>query len=466
VIPIALGIWGMVDQYTKDRKTWVMLFVTTIVMSIGLILFLNFSDSEVRERDYFYSPAFYYFAVYIGIGAASLLNELRGMLSRRGARPATAVYGFAAVLVVLPMFTLKTHYFSHDRSNNYTCPAYARNMLVGLEENSILFTNGDNDTFPLWYIQEVEGYRTDVKVVNLSLLNTSWYITQCRDNEPKVPITWTDEEIARLAPIYTQDGWIMIRDIAVGHILRANEWQKPIYFAVTIPSETFAPYRELLEFEGLAYKVVRRKGQNMINKAKVIDNIATKFDYTSILDEDWKRDESVFLPAHTEHLIQNYAAAFFQMAIMQHRDSLYDDAIRSLEAAREISPQMQPLIQLLGWYYLDAGDTTRALRFFEEQVEAQPNNLDLRFRLAGVYERTGQIAKSMGQLESILLIDPNNRDAMMAAAGIAISHDLVDKARQILSEWLRKHPDDTVAAQTLKDIELQLQPDPPQAGGE
>jgi len=404
--------------------------------------------------------------VYIGIGAASLLHELRGMLSRHGARPAPALYGFAAVLVALPMFTLNTHYFSHDRSNNYTCPAYARNMLVGLEENAILFTNGDNDTFPLWYIQEVERYRADVKVVNLSLLNTPWYIKQCRDNEPKVPITWTDEEVARLAPIYTQDGWIMVRDIAVGHILRANEWRKPIYFAVTIPSETFAPYRDLLEFEGLAYKVVRRKGQNMINKAKVIDNITSKFDYTSILDENWKRDESVYLPSHTEHLIQNYAAAFFQMALMHHRDSLYDDAIRSLEAAREISPQMQPLIQLLGWYYLDAGDTTRAIQFFEDQVEAQPNNLDLRFRLAGVYERTGQIAKSMGQLEAIMLIDPNNRDAMMAAVGIAISHDMVGKARQILSEWLRKRPNDTAAAQTLEDIERQLRLDPPQTGGE
>jgi tetratricopeptide (TPR) repeat protein len=312
----------------------------------------------------------------------------------------------------------------------------------------------------------VEKYRTDVKVVNLSLLNTSWYIKQCRDNEPKVPITWTDEEIARLSPIYTEDGWVMVRDIAVGHILRSNEWRKPIYFAVTIPSETFSPYRELLEFEGLAYKVVKRKGQNMVNKEKVVDNLTSKYDYTSILDENWKRDRSVYLPAHTEHLIQNYAAAFFQMALMQHRDSLYEDAVRSLEVAIEISPQMQPLIQLLGWYYLDAGDTTRAVQFFEDYVEAQPNNLDLRFRLAGVYERTGQIAKAIGQLDAIMIIDPNNRDAMMAAVGIAISHNMVGKARQILSEWLGRHPGDSVAIQTLQDIERQLQADPPQTGGE
>jgi tetratricopeptide (TPR) repeat protein len=258
----------------------------------------------------------------------------------------------------------------------------------------------------------------------------------------------------------------MVRDIAVRHILRANEWHKPIYFAVTIPSETFAPYRELLEFEGLAYKVLQRKGQNMVNKAKVVENLTQKFDYTSILDENWKRDQSVYLPAHTEHLIQNYAAAFFQMALMQHRDSLYEDAVHSLEVATEISPQMQPLIQLLGWYYLDAGDTTRAIQFFEEHVEAEPYNLDLRFRLAGVYERTGQIAESMGQLKAVMTIDPDNRDAMMAAVGIAVSNNMVGEARQVLSEWLRTHPGDPVAVQTLEDIERQLQTAPPQTGGE
>jgi hypothetical protein len=466
LIPIALGIWGMVDQYTKDRRTWVMLFVTTMVVSVGLIVFLNFSSSEVRERDYFYSPAFYYFAVYIGIGAASLLNELKGLLKRRGGNPSPALYGFAAVLVVLPFFTLNTHYFTHDRSNNYTCPAYARNMLVGLKPNAILFTNGDNDTFPLWYIQEVEKYRTDVKVANLSLLNTPWYIKQCRDNEPRVPITWTDDQIDRLTPIHTNEGWLLIRDVAVRHILRANNWQQPIYFAVTIPSDTFAPYRNLLEFQGLAYEVVRREGQNMVDYDKVVENILHNYDYTSILDENWKRDRSLYLPPHTEHLIQNYAAAFFQLGVMQHRDSLYAEAVKSLEAAHEIAPNMSPPIQLLGWYYLDSGDTTRAIQFYLERIESQPNNLDMRFRLAGIFERTGQNAESLEQLEYILRADPNDRDALMAAVSMALRTQMIVKARQFLAEWLRLHPDDTSAKQTLEDIDRQLQSGTPATGGQ
>jgi tetratricopeptide (TPR) repeat protein len=453
VIPIALGIWGMVDQYTKDRKTWVMLFVTTMVMSIGLILFLNFSDSEVRERDYFYSPAFYYFAVYIGIGAASLLHELRGMLSRRGARPAPAVYGFAVVLVVLPMFTLKTHYFSHDRSNNYTCPAYARNMLIGLEENSILFTYGDNDTFPLWYIQEVEGYRTDVKVVNLSLLNTAWYIQQCRDNEPKVPITWTDDEVARLRPIRTQDGRGMsVAAIAMDHILRANDWKQPIYISVTVKRDAYEAYLEILEYEGLAYKVVRRRGENMVNAEKLADNVTNKYDYSCILDENWKRDESVHLPHHTQNLIINYANAFIQLAVSQRRDSLFADAARYMEAAHNISPDYPPPLELLGWYYLDIGDTTRALRFYEDQVERQPGNVGIRYRLAGAYERTGRYLEALEQLDFIMRLDPDNREAAMASVGLAMRLDMVPRARTVLTNWLRRHPEDLGAKQTLDDL--------------
>jgi hypothetical protein len=464
LIPFALGIWGMVDQYTKNRKTFVMLFVTTVVVSFGLVVFLNFSDEEVRERDYFYSPAFYYFAVYIGIGAASLLNEIKNLFARRRAEPGFVLYGFAVVLLVLPIFTLKSHYFTHDRSRNYTCPVYARNMLVALDENAIIFTNGDNDTFPLWYIQEVEKYRTDIKVVNLSLLNTTWYIKQCRDNEPKVPITWSDEVIDAKRPVPTKDGWWLVRDLAVRHILenvlRDEETKRPVYFAVTIPPDTYAPYRELLEFQGLAYKVVRRKGTNMVNRDAVVENIWNRYKYTSILDENWKRDRSIYLPTHTEHLIQNYAAAFVQLAIILHRDTLYEESVRCLEAAHQISPNMEPPIQLLGWYYLDMGDTAKAVRFYQEQLVRRPNNLDLRFRLAGVYERTGRDLEALEQLEYILRVDPDSRDAVMAGVGLALRANFVSKARQYLAEWLRNHPEDVSARQTLDDIDRQLQGEP------
>jgi tetratricopeptide (TPR) repeat protein len=436
-----------------------MLFVTTVVVSVGLISFLNFSDAEVRERDYFYSPAFYYFAIFIGIGAASLLNEFRNVFERRRANPAPALYGFAVVLLILPFFTLNNHYFTHDRSRNYACAEFARNALVGLEKDAIIFTNGDNDTFPLWYIQEVEGYRTDVKVVNLSLLQTTWYIKQCRDNEPKTPITWTDEQIHRLTPVPTKDGWLMVNDLAVRHILGVNEWKRPIYVSTTVPRSTYAPYLDILELQGLSFRFVPRKGENMVNEEQLKKNVLENFDYSTILDENGKRRRDIYLPSYTENLITHYAYSFMRLAIIQHRDSLYEEAVRSLETAREISPFLPEPTQLLGWYYLDAGDTLGAVDFYKEQLRIQPNAVDLRYRLAGVYERIGRDLDALEELERIIQLNPDSRDAVMAATGIAFRNGQAAKSRQIIVGWLRLHPEDTGARQTLEEIDRQMQID-------
>jgi tetratricopeptide (TPR) repeat protein len=421
-----------------------------------LIAFLNFSDAEVRERDYFYSPAFYYFAIYIGIGAASLLGEIRNLMSRSSAATPAPVYAIAVVLLVLPMFTLKHHYYTHDRSGNYTCPVYARNMLVGLEPNAVIFTNGDNDTFPLWYIQEVEGYRTDVRVVNLSLLNTEWYIKQCRDNEPKVPIEWTDAQVDRLQPVRGKDGWLLIRDIAVRHILQTNRWERPVYFAVTIPPSTYAPYRSYLEMEGLAYKVVPREGENMVNVTRLERNVYDNFKYDTILDENWERDRSVFLPQHTEHLIQNYAAAFVQLAYIQHQDSSFDKALRSLKTAGEIAPNMEPPRQLLGLYYLDIGDTTEAIEHYMEILREDPGDLQIMYRLGGVYERMREFDKALEILDVIIVADAQNRDLVITAFQIARGAGLYERARAYAARWLERNPTDEGMRALMGDAEARM----------
>ena len=456
LLPVGLGIWGMVEQFTKHRKTFVLLFVTLLVTSLGLIIFLNFSDAEVRERDYFYSPAFYYFAIYIGIGVGSLVGEVRNLAARGQAGTSPLVAGLAIVLCALPLFTLKHHYFTHDRSNNYTCPVYARNMLVGLEKDSIIFTNGDNDTFPLWYIQEVERYRTDIRVVNLSLLNTPWYIKQLRDNEPTVPITWDDETVDRLTPVPTKDRWLLVRDLAVQHILQNNKFQRPVYFAVTIPPNTYAPYREYLEMEGLAYKVVPRKGENMINVTRLERNITENYKYDGILTADWERDHSLYLPPHTEHLIQNYAAAFIQLAYVSHQDSAYDKALHYMKVASEISPHMAPPLYLLGVYMFDAGDTVAAENYYIDKLEAEPGHPQFMYRLAGIYERLGRWEHALNLIDALINNNPEDRDLVITGFTLALRGGLPDRARGYVTNWLIRHPDDTVMQQTLADIQRQL----------
>jgi len=462
MLPIGLGVWGIVDQFSRHRKTFVMLFVTLVVMSLGLIIFLNFSDQEVRERDYFYSPAFYFFAIYIGLGAGSLLGELKNVTSRSANQLSPVLAGICLLLVAVPVFSMKHHYYTHDRSRNYTCPVYARNMLMALEKDAIIFTNGDNDTFPLWYIQDVEEFRTDVRVVNLSLLNTPWYIKQCRDNEPTTPISWTDRQIDALRPQPTSGGWLLIRDLGVREILKTNlsrppAEQKPVYFAVTIPTETYAPYRQYLEMEGLAYRVVPKQGENMINVTRMERNVTENYQYTSILDADWKRDRSVYLPPHTEHLIQNYAAAFIQLSWIMHQDSVYDKAAKYMAAAYEISPHMQAPRQMLGLFYLDAGDTTRAFSFYEDKLAVDPDDLALKYRLAGLHERLGDFGAALDLLDEVVASSPNDRDLLMTAYFMAMRIAESNRARDMLVGWLAVHPNDGEIRNMLADLDRQIQ---------
>lgn len=473
MIPIGLGIWGMVDQFVKHRKTFVMLFITFLVLTLGLIVFLNFSDSEVRERDYFYSSGFYYFAVYMAIGMMSVLTEVRNAVRNRGA-VAPITVGACCVVLALPMFTLKRHWFTHDRGHNVTCTEYAHNMLVCLEPNAIIFTNGDNDTFPLWYVQEVENYRRDVRVVNLSLLNTPWYIKQCRDNRPvlnpeahtgsaqaaeralPVPITWTDEEIDRLQPLPSKDGWVLVADLAVDHILRTNMFKRPVYFAVTIPPSKFAPYKDIIEMEGLAYKVVPKKGQNMINVPGVEECITREFKYDGILTKDWKRDKSIYLAPFIEHLIQNYSAAFVQLAYAKHDSGDYKDALKYMQVASEISPHLEPPVQLLGYYYLDAGDTMAAVDHYVDQLKQNPGDPALMYRLAGVYQRMGKYADALDLIDAIYKNEPDAKDLSTLVFELSARSGQVDRARAYMNDWLKRHPDDVDGKKALEDFERQL----------
>jgi tetratricopeptide (TPR) repeat protein len=443
VIPLALGIWGMVDHYAKHRRTFVVLFVTFLVTSLGMIVYLNFSSAEVRERDYFYLPAFYYFAVFIGIGAASLLTEIRRFAKRAGVTGMASVAVPAVILLVLPTFTLRAHFFQHNRSNDFVCAEYAKNMLVGLERGGIIFTNGDNDTFPLWYIQEVEKYRTDVRVVNLSLLNTPWYIKQLRDNEPKLDIRWSDTDLARLGPIKTKDGsWILVRDIGVQHILKYNSKAKPIYFAVTIPPAIYEPYREFLEMEGLAYRVVPRKGQNMVNLEKLEENVWKNYSYLGLLDEDYQRDESIFHPPFVHRLVQNYAAAFTQLGFLRYRAQDYEEAIKNLEAAEQVSPGLTPVVMWLGWYYLESGDTTRAVQYYRDKIEEDPYDCEVHYRLAGLQERIEDLRGALTTIDAMTEYCPDHRDAVISAVQICLRFNLIDEALRHVDDWIARHPND------------------------
>ena len=176
MLPFLLGIFGLYYQYKKNNKDAWAVTLFFLLTGLAIVVYTNHKPYEPRERDYAFVGSFYAYAIWIGIGALGLWDTLRTKLS-----PAIASYLVVGVtLLAVPLRMAAENWDDHDRSNRYTARDIAKAYLDSCEPNAILFTNGDNDTFPLWYVQEVEGYRTDVRVVNLSLLNTDWYIDQQR----------------------------------------------------------------------------------------------------------------------------------------------------------------------------------------------------------------------------------------------------------------------------------------------
>ena len=247
------------------------------------MFYLNFKTEEVRPRDYFFVASFQFFAIWIGLGAAWLVESAASVAPAgggsvrggpRGAAagrdpPARSAAGCArsggrwlgrgrgVLLCLLPFLTCRHYWYEHDRTEFWVARDFAYNMLTPLKPNAILFTNGDNDTFPLWYLQEVEGIRRDVRVANLSLLNTDWYIRQLRDEAPKVDLGWSDAEIAAAAralldadaprrPVY-------LKDIAVARIVEREYGKRPIYLAVTVPDAHGVDDR--LVMQGLVFEL-------------------------------------------------------------------------------------------------------------------------------------------------------------------------------------------------------------------
>ena len=210
-MPLILGLIGLFWQawYTRKRKVikngkeveeilpigiqqfWVVFFLF-FMTGLAIVIYLNQTPMQPRERDYAYAGSFYAYAIWCGLGVLAIINLLKEKAKLSG----TAISAIVAVITLLvPIQMASQTWDDHDRSNRYTCRDFGQNYLMSLQEkgNPIIFTNGDNDTFPLWYNQEVEGVGTDARVCNLSYLQTDWYIDQMKRpayDSPSVPITW------------------------------------------------------------------------------------------------------------------------------------------------------------------------------------------------------------------------------------------------------------------------------------
>lgn len=194
MLPFILGVVGLIFHYNKNVKSFSVIGLLFILTGVALILYLNSPATEPRERDYIYAGSYYAFAFWIGFGVLAVASLIERAI--KNPKMAGAIAG--AVCLVVPGIMAAEGWDDHDRSDRYFSVDAARNYLASCAPNAILFTGGDNDTFPLWFIQEVEDYRTDVRVIVLSYFNTDWYINQMRQNsyesEP-IPMSLTQEQV-------------------------------------------------------------------------------------------------------------------------------------------------------------------------------------------------------------------------------------------------------------------------------
>ncbi|MBF1627082.1 MAG: hypothetical protein HXO47_08060, partial [Prevotella sp.] len=214
-LPLLLGLLGLFWQAWRGKRGiqqfWVVFFLF-FMTGLAIVIYLNQTPSQPRERDYAYAGSFYAYAIWCGLGVLALYDWARKLKIA----PVLSASVISLVCLLVPIQMASQTWDDHDRSGRYTCRDFGQNYLMSLQDKGapIIFTNGDNDTFPLWYNQEVEGVRTDTRVCNLSYLQTDWYIDQMRRpayNSPSVPISWPrldyvsgTNEIIPIQPEYKQ----------------------------------------------------------------------------------------------------------------------------------------------------------------------------------------------------------------------------------------------------------------------
>lgn len=270
MLPLLLGIIGLLYQAYRGQKGiqgfWVVFFLF-FMTGIAIVIYLNQTPTQPRERDYAYAGSFYAFAIWVGLGVAGLAQLLR---KKMGELPAAIIASIAAVLVPIQM--AGQTWDDHDRSGRYTCRDFGQNYLMSCQEkgNPIIYTNGDNDTFPLWYNQETEGFRTDVRVCNLSYLQTDWYIDQMKRqayNSKALPITWS-----RLEYVSGTNEYIPVRPEAKAQLLALYK-QNPEVAKKEFGDNPF-------ELKNILKYWVRSKNQDL--KIIPTDSIVIKLDKAAI----------------------------------------------------------------------------------------------------------------------------------------------------------------------------------------
>jgi hypothetical protein len=464
LLPLILGILGIVFMYNRGgegkRDLWTvsLLFIMT---GFAILVYLNQSPFQPRERDYAYAGSFYAFTIWIGIGVLALWEGLKKYLPDA----ASAAVSVGLALLLVPVLMAAENWDDHDRSNRYTARDFGSNYLNTCAPNAIIFTNGDNDTFPLWYNQEVEGVRTDMRVCNLSYFQTDWYIDQMKSkayqSEP-LPISFThdqyvqgkrdvvylmedprlkgsvelkkaldfvkdenprtkleqadyasyipskklylvvdkaaviknkavepqdyDKIVDTLKIDFSDKHYISKDELMVLDMIANNNWERPIYFAITIGRDKYLNLQDYFQLEGLAYKLVPIKtisdgGINMgrVNSKLMYQNVMENFKWGNMERSD------VYIDENNSRMMMNIRNTFDRLAETLVAEGQNDKATKVLDRCIELIPhKVVPynyFSMMMAETYFKAGQQVKGKEIITTIMTDYKEQLDYFFKL-------------------------------------------------------------------------------------
>jgi len=454
MLPLLLGLLGMFFHYKNHKKDFSVTLTLFLLTGLAIVIYLNQTPYQPRERDYAYAGSFYAFSIWIGLGVLAFYRFIAKHLNP----------GFSAAIATLisligvPALLASENWNDHDRSGRYTARDFAYNYLQSCQEDGIIFTNGDNDTFPLWYAQDVEGIRPDVRVMNLSYLGTSWYIDQMKrkayQSEP-VPFSLTadkyiqgtrdivyliertkdtvelkraidfvasddvgtkrlrgygenidhfpaktfkisidknkviknglvdssmaneivDEMVFRVDRNYLTKNHLMILDL-----LAANNWERPLYYAITVSSENYLNLTDYFHTTGLAYNIRPLKGKNKTGRFGSVDIDRTYHNLMHVYKWGGIENPDVYLDENNVRMITNFRNTFGMLAGQLIAQNKPDSAKQVLDRCLELMPHERiPFSYFsisLAEAYLEIGETEKGRDILEKAHQKAYNEMD------------------------------------------------------------------------------------------
>jgi hypothetical protein len=465
LLPLVMGFIGLLFQLQGSKKDAWTVFLLFFFTGVAIVIWLNQTPYQPRERDYAYAGSFYAFAIWIGLGVLAVYDNLKKYLKETSG----AVLSFLVPLLAIPGMMAAWNLDDNNRSGNYIARDFAWNYLQSCAPNSILFSWGDNDTFPLWYAQEVEGVRTDVRVVNLGYLEADWYIGQMKrgayesdplplsmsfdqyiggtrdiiyildpaDNDNGTPpgraafwysdlreavdFVLDDDNLTRLRASETEyvdylptrsfslpadsaravstgtvsperghlvepvrwsigRNYITKSELVVLDLLAENNWERPVYFALTVPENRLLGLNDYLQAEGMAYRLVpvrKRAADGLTGQTDsriMYENITEKFRWGNIYDP------RVYVDETGRHVGSILRGVFARLASSLLDEGRRDSALVILDLAMEILPNEAvpfdgSVIYMIESYFL-AGESSKASSIAGQKATLLERELD------------------------------------------------------------------------------------------